>query len=113
MLWGDLSGSCHVCQTALEICQDFGIVGSYGHLLEQRLHGLQPSLLAQVREHRDDCAIGLFVVEQCFAASAGECDSESWEDAPFGQLVIEPQLPIAGSLELLVDRVIHAAACVH
>src|SRR5207248_835280 len=54
----------HLCQAAIEIGQEFGIVGRFGHLLEQRLHGFQPSLLAQVREHathRNDRAIGLLV----------------------------------------------------
>ena len=63
----------HLCQAAIEVRQEFGIVGRFGHLLEHRLHGFQPSLLAQVREHathRDDRAIGLFVVEQFLAASA-------------------------------------------
>src|SRR4029079_7011877 len=51
----------------------------------------------------------LAVEQQLLVAGAGGVDVDRRVDAPLGELAIQPQLHVAGALELFEDRVVHAA----
>src|SRR5439155_19910879 len=57
--------------------------------------------------------VSLLVEEQLFAPRPTSRNVNGRIDALLGQTPVEPQLPVAGTLELLEDHLVHAAPGVH
>src|SRR5690606_36907339 len=80
------------------------------HLVEEEFHRIDRAHLHE--DAPEDPHLGELVLldQQLFLAGAGLADVERREDALVGDLAVEHDLRIAGTLELLEDHLVHAAA---
>src|SRR5439155_834261 len=61
----------------------------------------------------DHALVCLLVEEQFIAPGPAASDVDGGKDALLGEPAVEPELPVAGALELLEDHLIHAAPGVY
>ena len=92
----------------LDLAEELGVGGGAPGLVDEQFHGL---LGVQRAERAAQLGDGLVLIgrhQQLVAAGAGRHRVDGREDALFRQLAAEPQLHVAGALELLEQHVVHA-----
>src|SRR5690606_33969958 len=89
--------------------EELGVLLCLGEAGQHELRPLTATEHGDHPAHRPNLAQRLLAEEELLSPGAGALDIDRRVEAALGQLAIEVELHVAGTLELLVDHVIHAA----
>jgi SAM-dependent methyltransferase len=93
---------------ALDLAEELGVGGGLVGLVQQELEGLLGVEGAEGAAELGGGAVFVGRHQQLVAAGAGRHRVDGRVDALLGQLAAQPQLHVAGALELLEQHVVHA-----